>query len=422
LTGPPPAAALAGALAAAFADPPRALGVAVSGGGDSVALLVLMAEWAAPRGVALEAATVDHGLRPEAAAEAAAAAALCARLGIPHAVLRWDAGPPLRGNLMDAARRARQRLIGGWAAGRGLAAVALGHTRDDQAETVLMRLGRGAGVDGLSAMAARRAAAGTVWLRPLLAVPRAALRAELSARGIGWAEDPTNDDDRYLRARTRKALARLAPLGIDAAVLAATADRMAAARTVLQAAAQDAARRIARQQGGDVVFDLAGWAALLPETRDRLLGGALRWVGGAEHPPRRAALERLAARIAAGRGGTLAGCAVICRGGELRIAREWRAVRGLVAPVGEVWDGRWRLVAPEDARVEGLAVAALGAEGLAACPGWRAAGLPRASLAVTPAVWHGPWLVAAPLAGLAEGWRAETVPPAADFPAGIILH
>lgn len=419
---PAPAAALAEALAAALPEPPAGLGVAVSGGSDSLALLVLMADWAGPRGVALEAATVDHGLRPEAAAEAAAVGALCARLGLPHAVLRWAAGPPKHGNLMDAARRARQQLIGDWAAGRGLDAVALAHTQDDQAETVLMRLGRGAGVDGLSAMAARRVAAGTVWLRPLLAVSRAALRAELGARGIGWAEDPSNTDDRYLRVRTRKALARLAPLGIDAAGLAATAVRMAAARAVLEAAAQEAAARIGRQEGGDVVLDRAGWAALAPETRDRLLAGALRWVGGGAYAPRRAALVRLAARLAQGRDGTLAGCAVTCRGAEIRIAREWRAVRAVTAAPDALWDGRWRLTPPEGCRAERLRVEPLGAAGLAACPGWRATGLPRASLAVTPAVRDGLWLVAAPVAGLAEGWQVETVPPAADFPAGLIAH
>lgn len=347
---------------------------------------------------------------------------LCARLGLAHTVLCWQDGPPGRGNLQDAARRARQRLIGDWAVGRGLAAVALGHTRDDLAETVLMRLARGAGVDGLSAMASRRMAAGVLWLRPLLAVPRAALRAELRARGLGWAEDPSNADDRFLRVRARRALARLAPLGIDAAGLAAAAGRMASARAVLEAAARTAALRIGRQEAGDVVFDRAGWAALLPETRERLLAGALRWVGGGDYPPRRAALLRLADRILAGRGGTLAGCAVTCRGAELRIAREWRAVRGVTAAPDAIWDGRWRLVPPAGCRADGLRLEPLGAAGLAACPDWRATGLPRASLAVSPAVRDGPWLVAAPLAGLAEGWQAETIPPAADFPAGLIAH
>ena len=143
-------AGAAAALAAALDPPPPALGVAVSGGSESTALLIHLHDWAGPRGVALHAVTIDHGLRPEAAAEAAGVAALCARLAVPHDTLpwRWDG----RGNLPDAARRGRQALISDWAAARGIADVALGHTADDQAETLLMRLGRGSGVDGLAAM------------------------------------------------------------------------------------------------------------------------------------------------------------------------------------------------------------------------------------------------------------------------------
>lgn len=433
---PGTAAALEAALEGALPEPPAGLGIAVSGGGDSVALLVLMAEWAAPRGVALSAATVDHGLRPEAAAEAASVAALCARLGMPHTVLRWD-GPGARGNLMEAARKARQRLLGGWAAKAGLAAVALGHTRDDQAETVLMQLARGAGVDGLSAMAPARHAAGTLWLRPLLAVPRASLRAELTRRGLGWAEDPTNSDDRYLRARTRRALAALAPLGLGAGQLAATARRMATARAALQAATAEAASRLARPEAGDLLIDTDGLLALPAETRARLLGTALAWMGNAEHPPRRAALDRLEARLRAGRPATLHGCRLTpARTGDdtgptLRLSREWRAVAGHTTPPHALWDGRWRLIPPEGCTTDGLHLGPLGADGLRACPDPRATGLPRASLVPTPAVWHGPSLVAAPLAGLPEGWRAELrpgtlaalfadppepAPPAADFP------
>ena len=143
-------------------------------------------------------------------------------------------------------------------------------------------------------------------------------------------------------------------------------------------------------------------------------------MAGADYAPRRAALDRLIGRLAPVGDGPLAatlhGCAMRLGGGRLRIAREWRAVRGSVAPVGTLWDGRWRLIPPEGAVTSGLHVAALGPEGLAVCPDWRSTGLPRASLLAAPAVWDGPWLVAAPSAGHGEGWRAETVPPAADFP------
>ncbi|MGY6411076.1 MAG: tRNA lysidine(34) synthetase TilS [Alkalilacustris sp.] len=415
-----PAEAVAAALAGL--DVGR-LGVAVSGGGDSVALLLLLADWAGARGVVLEAATVDHGLRPGSGAEAEGVAVLCARLGVAHSILRWEEGTAARGNLQDAARRARLGLLAGWAGARSLGAVALGHTRDDQAETVLMRLARGAGVDGLSAMAVVRRDRGVTWLRPLLALERATLRRMLRARGVPWVEDPSNADPRFLRVRTRRVLEALAPLGIDAAGLAATAERMAQARAALGAAAARAAARLMRvEAAGDVVVDLAPFLLLPAETQARLLGGTLRWVGAAEYPPRRAALERALGRIAAGADTTLGGCVLRPRAGVLRIGREWRAVRGRVSPCAARFDGRWLLHAPEGCTTLGLHVAPLGPGGLAACPNWRATGSPRAALAAGPAVWAGPSLVAAPLAGLAEGWRAELAPPAADFPSLFILH
>ena len=110
------------------------------------------------------------------------------------------------------------------------------------------------------------------------------------------------------------------------------------------------------------------------------------------------------------------------RGGRLRIGREWRAVRGLVAPCGVAFDGRWRLHPPDRCTTAGLHLAALGPTGLAACPNWRSAGVTRSALVAGPAVWAGPTLVAAPLAGLGDGWRAELCPPAADYPALFILH
>lgn len=211
--------ALNGLLGAAV---PVRLGVAVSGGGDSLALLHLMHDWARANGSDLRAVTVDHGLRAAAPGEAAQVARLCADLGLPHDTLHWT-GWDQSGNLQAEARRARYRLMAGWARGHDLQAVALGHTLDDQAETVLMRLARGSGVDGLSAMAGRRDDLGMRWLRPLLAIRRDDLRAFLSGLGVDWVDDPSNADTRFDRIKTRQALAQLAGLGIDAEGLADTA-------------------------------------------------------------------------------------------------------------------------------------------------------------------------------------------------------
>lgn len=414
---------LADRFASALADltgpaPPGALGVAVSGGGDSVALMALAADWAAARGVALQAVTVDHGLRPSAAAEARAVAAQAAALGLPHAVLiwRWDR----RGNLQDAARRARLRLIGAWARERGLAAVLLGHTRDDVAETLLLRLARGAGVDGLAAMAARREAEGMVWLRPLIGLGRAALRDELRARGLSWAEDPSNEDPRFDRALARAALAALAALGIDAEGLAATAHRLAEARTALEATTAEAAQRIARVGlAGEVAVEAAGLAALPREIARRLVAGTLRWVASADYPPRHEALIDLLARLAAGQDATLHGCHVLVAGGTLTFCREAAAVAGLAAPAPGPWDGRWRIDGPP---VPGAEIRVLGEEGLALCPDWRALGSPRAAVLATPAVWQGRRLLAAPAAGRPAGWAARLAQGPGGFPAAFGAH
>ncbi|WP_066815370.1 tRNA lysidine(34) synthetase TilS [Frigidibacter mobilis] len=392
------------------------LGVAVSGGGDSVALLHLLAVWRARGGPDLAAVTVDHGLRHEAAAEAKAVAEACAGLGVSHQVLRWQ-GWDRRGNLQDAARRARQRLIAQWAAGQGLGAVALGHTADDQAETVLLRLARGSGVDGLSGMAAQRQAGGVLWLRPLLGLRRAALRDWLRAHGIGWAEDPSNDDARFDRVKARQTLAELAPLGLDVAGLLDTAARMRMAREALAQAAQAAARALARIDAGDVVL-AAGFAGLPEETRLRIAAQALRWIGGGDYRPRLVALRAALAAAQGGTPATLAGCLLLPEAGGLRLTREPQAVARSVAAPGALWDGRWRLHGPA---AEGGEIRALGSAGLALCPGWRETGRPHAALAATPAVWCAGDLVAAPLAGRSAGWRAELACGEEDFFQSLIL-
>jgi len=418
-------ASLTESLATAFgAATPGRIGVALSGGGDSVALLLLMARWAAPRGVNLSAATVDHRLRPESAAEAMRAGALCARLGIAHAVLRWEDRDG-RGNLQDAARDARRRLLAGWAAGSGIGHVVLGHTRDDQAETVLMRLARGSGVEGLAGMAPARKALGLVWLRPLLAVDRARLRAFLRSEATGWDEDPSNSDLRFDRVRARRALAALADLGIDAAGLAATAQAMEFARIALAHAARGLAAKMTIDAAGDLRIGRGHWLAAPADTRERLAAHLLRALSGAVHRPRRAGLRNLLDMVSRGGSGTLHGCVVVAENGPqgpcLRFGREWQAVRDLASAPGETWDQRWRVLPAEGLEPGGLRVSALGPQGLAQCPGWPATGLSRAGLMATPALWRGHDLVAAPLARPEDPAHALLLTDAGEL-AEALLH
>jgi len=384
-------------------DAPRRVGVAVSGGGDSMALLVALIE----AGFAPEAVTVNHGLRPEAASEAAFVARFCAERGITHAVLHWD-GRKAEGNLMDAARRARLSLIGDWARARGIAQVVLGHTADDQAETFLMRLAREAGLEGLAGMRAQFAAEGVLWLRPLLRVSRADLRAYLMARGVGWIEDPSNANARFDRVKARQALQALAPLGIGGANLGHVIDHLARAEQALGGVLTRLAEAHVHTSCGDVVIAAEAFdQAFEPELQRRLINAALMWVSGAEYPPRAAKVMYFLATWRKRRDRTLHGCRITTTDSEIRVTREAAAVAALRVPIAQIWD-RWQIEGPQTG---GIDIAALGAEGLGAVKNWRATGLPRASLLASPAIWCGETLVAAPLAGLENGFRARIVRP-----------
>jgi tRNA(Ile)-lysidine synthase len=188
------------------------LGVAVSGGPDSTALLLLAAAMLPGR---VEAATVDHGLRAESAREAEDVARVCLELGVPHATLPVSLDP---GNVQGAARRARYAALGAWAQDRGLGAVTTAHHAEDQAETLIMRLNRASGVGGLAGVRARGRMpdAPVLLIRPLLAWRRAELVEIVASAGVSAADDPSNADDRFDRARLRKALVQAEWLDITA--------------------------------------------------------------------------------------------------------------------------------------------------------------------------------------------------------------
>lgn len=370
------------------------VGVALSGGGDSTALLHLCRE----AGLPVEAVTVDHGLRPDSAAEALEVAGWCQALGVPHQIAVWEHGT-VEGNLMDAARRARMLLIREWATRRGIGTVVLGHTQDDQAETVLMGLGRGAGLAGLSGMRPDWVEAGVRFCRPLLGAGRRELRDWLQSRGIGWIDDPTNENDRFTRIKARKTLAALAPLGISAGSLARVARNLAGAQETLEALVEAIRTRHVQEEAG--ALRLAPDLFHEPLEAQRLIvQAALGWLSGAAYPPRAEAVERLVTAMAAGRDATLAGCRF--RNGWLM--REPRAVGEAVA-VGALWDGRWLVEGPPGE------VRALGPAGLKQALDWRRSGLPRDVLLISPAVWDGAHLLAAPVAGLSAEWRARLQRP-----------
>ena len=403
-------------------DPPDSLGVAVSGGGDSMALLHLLHGFCALHGARLHAVTVNHGLRAEAGAEAALVGRFCASLGISHDVVVWENWDGT-GNLQAEARAARYKQMAIWAGKRGIQNIALGHTADDQAETVLMRLGRRSGVDGLAAMPRRMVRHGVSWVRPLLGASRHELRTYLQDRRIDWCEDPSNEDPKFERVKARRALVALADLGIEARGLAIVADQMAQARTALNWNTFLAARELATVDAGAVVLSERRMRILPKEIQRRLLVQALRWISGATYPARRAAIATLMTELGKGQGATVEGCHARRIKGDIWVFREHAAVRNLTSTPDELWDARWRLSPRNgDVDVAGMTVRALGPDGVEQCPGWRDARRPHAVLLSTPAVWRGDTVIAAPLAGNDQNWHADLDGGAETFFAALLSH
>lgn len=310
-----------------------AIVLAVSGGPDSIALMWLAARWrdALKQAPHLVAVTVDHGLRKEAAREARAVKKLAASLGVEHRTMRWRGDKPKTG-LPSAARTARYRLLARAARRHGASHVFTAHTRDDQAETVIMRLSRGSGLAGLAAMARQSDRDGVILVRPFLDVPKARLVATLEQAGIAFADDPTNYDARFTRPRLRALMPALAAEGADARGLARLATRLARANAALEIMTDGAERYLAsiNHAYSGAAFDLAAFTALSDEIRIRLLLRAVNRIGH-EGPAELGKVEALsqaldlAAREKSGNGRirlkqTLAGAVISIRNNRIHIA------------------------------------------------------------------------------------------------------
>jgi len=339
-----------------------ALVLAVSGGPDSTALMVLAARWrkSLQDGPKLIAVTVDHGLRAQAKAEAAAVAALARKLGLAHRTLRWAGEKPKTG-LQQAARQARYRLLAAAARKAGAGAVLTAHTRDDQAETVLIRMCRGSGIAGLGAMARWTVIPGrsrserarnpestvrpcptaldsgpapssrpgmTALVRPFLDIPKARLVATLRAAKISFADDPSNRDPRFTRARLRAVMPEMAKEGLDPARLALLARRIGRANAAIEASVDRASAELAVKSAapGTFAYDAAGFARLPAEIGLRLLGRAVGMVGS-EGPVELAKLEALMQALEVAQASharfrrSLAGAVVTLHGSQLVVER-----------------------------------------------------------------------------------------------------
>jgi len=287
------------------------IGIAVSGGPDSVALLLLAS---AARPGAVEAATVDHGFRAESADEAQVVSGLCRRVGVPHSTLKIEWAEKPESAIQERARSERYRLLDRWAADRKLDLLATAHHLDDQAETFLMRLNRGAGVRGLAGMRpdspVPAEGSNRRLIRPLLTWRRAKLEEVCKTAGVEPVSDPSNSDDRYERVRIRQALGETDWL--DADTIARSAANLAGADAALHwAADREWEAQVSRSDEGIAYRPAAPF-----EIRRRVVARALAELAteGDDHQLRGTDLDRLLATLANGERATLRG--VLCTGGD----------------------------------------------------------------------------------------------------------
>lgn len=367
-----------------FETRPR-IAVAVSGGSDSMALCLLAHRWSSRHKGEVVALTVDHGLRAGSGAEARQVGEWLGEWGITHHVLRWRGAKP-ESNIQATARDARYRLLGEWCRRHGVLHLMLGHHMEDQAETLMLRLGRGSGLDGLASMATLGETPHLRLLRPLLSVPRARLAATLRRLGQNWVEDPSNQDTHHARVRVRQSMPALEREGMSPERLAAATRHLGRARAALdEATAHFLARATTFHPAGFCRLDLGMLAAAPVEISLRALARTLVTVGGGTYPPRLERLERLYRALAdAGAtaesgsaldgGRTLAGCRIVPGRAGALVCREPSAANEVLdaVPGAEIhWDNRFsvKFSKGRNAPVAGLTLSRLGGDGWAEIAG-----------------------------------------------------
>ena len=294
------------------------IAVAVSGGADSMALMVLADRWARATGGKAIGITVDHGLRQDGAAEAQQVGVWLNARTIEHHVLTWQPDEKIKSAVQERARIARYHLMAEWCAANGVRHLLVGHHLEDQAETFLMRLGHGSGLDGLAAMAPVRNAFDGFelsLLRPLLKISKMRLRQTLKEQGQVWIEDPSNMNPAFERVRTRHLVDQLCRHeGISPELLAGAACGAGALKRVLESAVDAFLAAYEVKAGkGACEIDLGAFLALDPELQRRTLVRLVAGIGGDKYPPAALKMSRLLAWVRgekAGRGRTLGHCRI----------------------------------------------------------------------------------------------------------------
>lgn len=394
--------------------------LAVSGGADSVALMLMVRKWLDQRssGPQITIITVDHRLRDAAASEAEWVKRTARELGFQHETLVWSSAKP-RAGLQAEARRARYDLMTAFCRAASIAAIATAHTSDDQAETFIMRLARGSGLDGLSAMAEISRRDGIDILRPLLAISRQRIEAFLLAQVQRWLDDPSNDDDRYERVRIRRKLKEAQSLGLSPARLVLSAKRLRRARDALELVTLTFLRaKVSLHEAGFAKLRLPDLFNLPEDIALRALVRMILAVGGG----RTVRLSKIEAyyqmMLVAPGNATLGGCRLIKKDEGLTIMHEIGRMGALSQTAMQpgqtlLWDGRFKITyVGEDTKAAILRP--LGIDGMQAVKA--AAGyfgpVPRLAAMTLPSLWNDGELCYAPFVKFTgrepDGWRPRS--------------
>jgi len=337
------------ALMNKLAPTARHLGVAVSGGPDSMALAFCAKGWADAEGKKISAFIVDHALRPESAAEAENTTKTLSAFGISSEILRWDHAATVA-RLHESARKARYRLLTDACKRRGITELLFAHHRDDQAETILMRLAKGTGTDGLAGMAAEKRIMDLRILRPFLTIARERLAATCVATHLPFVTDPSNEAQKFARGRLRRVMPLLESEGLSVERLLDLGARAADAKAALDHAANILLRvAVEQDESGSLHIEREHFRSAPREIVVRGLIACLHSIQAADYAPEYASLVRLTEALRSDTpmpGSTLHGCILAATGTHATIMREYAAITdapSIAAGETVMWDQRWRV-------------------------------------------------------------------------------
>ena len=314
--------------------------VAVSGGSDSIGLLLLLSDWCKIKYLDLKVITVNHQLRDSAQNECDFVKGVANDLGWEHQTLYWKNTTKF-GNLSKKAREGRYRLMSEWGQSEGIDEIFLGHTLNDQAETVLMELRRKAGVEGLSAMPKLKMMYGIKWIRPLLEFRRSDIRNYLKVNNQEWIEDPSNEDLSRTRIQMRKILPELDDVGITVETLSSVASNLQKTREMLQKILREKAEEvISVSKVGEYVFRDNFWE-LPVEIREKMFARVIQFLSNSDYRPRQSSVANCLTRVKSVGSSTINEFVIQKDSNNcVRIFRDPKKISGLV-PAKQLWDSRW---------------------------------------------------------------------------------